>query len=96
MLHLIFQLPIETAILERIESGDVVVFLGNTALWALKNTRISNALTQKLSSNRFCVLSDDMDVCGIVPDELVKGFDVIDYAGLVELTANNPTILTWT
>ena len=96
MLHLIFQSPIETAILERIDSGDVVVFLENTVLWALKNSRINNLLTQKLSSNRFCVLSEDMAVCGIVPHELAKGVEIIDYAGLVILATNNSVIQSWT
>ncbi len=95
MLHLIFQSPIEAAILDRIDSGDVVVFLENAVLRAIQNSDISDALTQQLGSNRLCVLSDDIAVRGIVPNELVKGIEVIDYAGLVELTADNPVIQSW-
>lgn len=95
MLHLIFQSPIEAAILERIDSGDVVVFLENAVLRVIQNSDISDTLTQQLGSNRLCVLSDDIAVRGIVPNELVKGIEVIDYAGLVELTANNPVIQSW-
>ncbi|EGW21290.1 sulfurtransferase complex subunit TusB [Methylobacter tundripaludum] len=96
MLHLIFQSPIETALLERIDSGDVVVFLENAALRVLQNSSISDTLTRQLGSNRLCVLSDDIAIRGIASDELVKGIEVIDYAGLVELTVNNPIIQTWT
>ena len=96
MLHLIFQSPIEAAILERIDSGDVVVFLENAVLRTLQNNAISNTLTQQLGSNRLCVLSDDIAARGIVPDELVTGIEVIDYAELVELTVNNPVIQSWT
>ncbi|MGZ4956707.1 MAG: sulfurtransferase complex subunit TusB [Methylobacter sp.] len=96
MLHLIFQSPIETALLERIDSGDVVVFLENAALRVLQNSSISDVLTRQLGSNRLCVLSDDIAIRGIASDELVKGIEVIDYAGLVELTVNNPIIQTWT
>lgn len=96
MLHLIFQSPIETAILERIDSGDVVVFLENAVLWVLQNSGMSVRLTQQLDSNRLCVLSNDIAVRGIAPDDLVKGFEVIDYAGLVELTINYPVIQSWT
>lgn len=96
MLHLIFQSPIETAIFERIDSGDVVVFLENAVLRTLQNSSISDTLTQQLDSNRLCVLSDDIAVRGIALDELVKGIEVIDYAGLVELTVNNPVIQSWT
>lgn len=95
MLHLIFQSPIETALLERIDSGDVVVFLENAVLRVLQNSSISDTLTRQLGSNRLCVLSDDIAIRGIASDELVKGIEVIDYAGLVELTVNNPIVQTW-
>jgi len=95
VLHLIFQSPIEGAILERIDSGDVVVFLENAVLRILQNSAISDTLTQQLGSNRLCVLSDDLAVRGIAPNELVKGIEVIDYAELVELTVSNPAIQSW-
>ncbi|MGZ5075084.1 MAG: sulfurtransferase complex subunit TusB [Methylobacter sp.] len=96
MLHLVFQSPIETAILERIESDDVVVFLGNAVLWALQNNARHDALTRRLGSNRLYVLSDDIAIRGIIPDKLTKGLEVIDYASLVELTVNSPVIQSWT
>lgn len=95
MLHLVFQSPIETAILERIEAGDVVVFLENAVLRVLRNGLLSESLTQLLSTNRLCVLSEDVIVRGIAADELVEGIDIIDYAGLVELTVNNRVIQSW-
>lgn len=95
MLHLIFQSPIESAILARIDAGDVVVFLENAVLRILQNSVISNTLAQQLSCNRLCVLSDDIAVRGIAPDELVNGIEVIDYAELVELTVNSPVIQSW-
>jgi len=96
VLHLIFQSPIEAAILERIDSGDVVVFLENAVLRVLQNSSINDTLTRQLDSNRLCVLSDDIAIRGITLDELVKGLEVIDYAELVELTVNNPVIQSWT
>ena len=96
MLHLIFQSPIDTAIFERIDSGDVVMFLENAVLRVLQNSSITDRLTQQLGSNRLCVLSNDITVRGIAPEDLIKGFEVIDYAGLVELTVNNPVIQSWT
>jgi tRNA 2-thiouridine synthesizing protein B len=95
VLHLIFQSPIEVAILERIDSGDVVVFLENAVLRILQNGLLSGTLTQQLKCNRLCVLSDDIAVRGIAADELVTGIEVIDYSELVELTVNNPVIQSW-
>ena len=57
MLHLIFQSPVDKAILERIDSGDDVVFLENSVLRLLKNGNLSNTLTQLLTQNRLCVLA---------------------------------------
>lgn len=95
MLHLVFQSPIEAAVLERIEAGDVAVFLENAALRLLKNGLLSTSLTQLLGTNRLCVLSEDMAVRGIAVDELIEGIDIIDYAELVELTVNNRVIQSW-
>lgn len=96
MLHLVFQSPIETAILERIDPGDTVVFLENAVLRVLQNSAISDTLTRQADRNRLCVLSDDIAIRGIAPNELIKGLGVIDYAELVELTVNNPIIQSWT
>jgi tRNA 2-thiouridine synthesizing protein B len=96
VLHLVFQSPIEIAVLERIDSGDVVVFLENAVLRVLQNSVISDALTRQVGKNRFCVLSDDIAIRGINPNELIEGLEVIDYAGLVELTVNNAVIQSWT
>jgi len=96
VLHLIFQSPIETAVLKRIDPGDVAVFLENSVLRILQNSDISDTLMQLLNNNRLYVLSDDLAARGITIDQLVKGLEVIDYAGLVELTVSNPVIQSWT
>ena len=95
MLHLIFQSPIDIAILERIDSGDDVVFLDNSVLRILKNGYLSDTLTQILEQNSLYVLADDVVVRGINVDELVNGIEVIDYSELVRLTVKNPVIQSW-
>jgi sulfur relay protein TusB/DsrH len=95
MLHLVFQSPIDMAILERIDSGDDVVFLENAVLRILQNSSLSGTLTRLLKQNRLCVLADDIEARGIVANELVKGVDVIDYSELVRLTVKNPVIQSW-
>jgi tRNA 2-thiouridine synthesizing protein B len=95
MLHLIFQSPIDIAILERIDPGDDVMFLENSVLRILQKGSLCDILTQMLKYNRLCVLSDDITVRGILADELVHGIQVIDYAELVRLTVKNPVIQSW-
>lgn len=95
MLHLIFQSPVDTALLERIDSGDVAVFLENSVLRILQNSLLADRLEQQLNKNRLCVLADDLKIRGIATDELVTGIDVIDYAELVELTVIHQVIQSW-
>lgn len=95
MLHLVFQSPIEAAVLERIEAGDAVVFLENAVFRVLRNGVLQGTLTQLLGTNRLCVLSQDTAVRGIAADELVEGIEIIDYADLVELTVNNRVVQSW-
>ena len=95
MLHLIFQSPIDAAILERIAAGDDVVFLENSLLRLLRHGNLNNALAQLLKDSRLYVLADELEARGIAVDELVNGIAVIDYAQLVGLTVNNTLIQTW-
>ncbi len=95
MLHLIFQSPIELAVLERIALGDDVVFLENAVLRILEKGSLSASLTQLLKQNRLYVLADDIEVRGIQLSELVTGIEVIDYDELVILTVKNPVIQSW-
>jgi sulfur relay protein TusB/DsrH len=96
MLHLIFQSPIELALLERIVSGDDVVFLENAVLRILEKGSLSDSLRQCLNQNQLYVLGNDLDVRGILFSELVTGIQVIDYKDLVALTIKNPVIQSWT
>jgi tRNA 2-thiouridine synthesizing protein B len=95
MLHLIFQTPIDIAILERIDSGDDVVFLENSVLRILKKGSLNDTLAKLLNRNRLCVLVNEIEVRGIAADELVNGIEIIDYSELVRLTVKNPVIQSW-
>lgn len=96
MLHLIFQSPIENAVLQRVDPGDALVFLENAVLRIIQNGSLEPLLAQLINTNRLCVLNDDIVVRGIAADELIEGIEVIDYAELVELTVHNQVIQSWT
>jgi len=96
MLHLVFQSPIELAILQRVKPDDVVVFLENSVLRILKQGALQPVLLPIIQTNRLCVMSDDIVVRGISVDELVLGIDVIDFDELVALTIQNAVIQSWT
>ena len=96
MLHLIFQSPIQTAVLERSASGDDVVFLESSVLWLLEKGSLKSILAPMLKQNRLYVLKEDVEVRGIQASELIIGIAVIDYKELVDLTVQNPHIQSWT
>jgi len=95
MLHLIFQSPIDKSILDRMAHGDSAVFLESAVLGVLSQGKMAGILSNKLNSNSLYVLSEDMAIRGINEIELVGGLKVIDYAGLVRLTVENPLIASW-
>ncbi|MGR8942434.1 MAG: sulfurtransferase complex subunit TusB [Gammaproteobacteria bacterium] len=95
MLHLISASPINPAILERIACGDSIVFLENAVLRILRHGQLNDRLSEILADHRLYALSDDLLMRGIAADEIVPGIDVIDYAGLVELTVAHPLIQSW-
>jgi len=96
MLHLIFQSPIEHSVLQRIESGDDVVFFENAVFRLIKGTILSSELQQMLNNNvHLWVLSAELDTRGIQINKLIQGVEVIDFVGVVKLTEKNKVIRTW-
>ena len=96
MLHLIYQSPLESSVIQRIESGDDVVFFENAVFRVNKKSLQSTELEQMLANNVYLyVLHDELVIRGVNTDELVLGIAVIDYSGLVALTEKNKIIRTW-
>jgi sulfur relay protein TusB/DsrH len=95
MLHLITQSPIDRAIFQRLETGDDVLFLDKAVLNLLQRGSLNTALTSLLTQYQFYVLIDDLEVRGVGSAELLKGLNVIDYTGFVELAVKNIHIQTW-
>lgn len=96
MLHLIFQSPIEDSVLQRIDSGDDVVFYENSIFQINKEGMLNTEIQQLLKRNvAIHVLREELETRGICVDELVTGIEVIDYPGLVHLTQKNKLVRTW-
>ncbi len=96
MLHLIFQSSIDDSILQRIESGDNIVFHENAVFRLFKDGQLTTKFQTMLANAiYFYVIRDDLECRGIAIEELIPGVNVISYDGLVELTEKNKVILTW-
>ena len=95
MLHLITQSPIDMAIFQRLGAGDDVLFLDKALLNLLQKGQLNKAITALLAQHQLYALANDLEVRGIIPEELLKGIIVIDYTGFVELSVKNSLIQTW-
>lgn len=96
MLHLIFQSALDSALLQRLDSGDDVVFFEN-AIFRLNKADTLNGELQALLKNRVSihVIGADLTTRGLTVNELVAGVELIDYPALVTLTEKNKVIRTW-
>jgi tRNA 2-thiouridine synthesizing protein B len=95
MLHLISQATVDDAILQRIGCGDIVVLLDGAVLKTLSQGGSASAFLILLVRARCCVLVEHLQLYGIAEADLVEGIEVIDYAGLVNLTLAEPLIQSW-
>ncbi|MCK4493896.1 MAG: sulfurtransferase complex subunit TusB [Methylococcales bacterium] len=95
MLHLIYQSPLEIATLQRISTDDSVLFLENSLFQLLKKGTSESLLTKNLSSQSLFVLKDEIQLRGIMENELIDTIQVIPYEGFVNLTLENALIQTW-
>lgn len=96
MLHLISQLGLPQAVVERVAAGDDVL-LQQSNVWSAVTGHDDNHKLQYLLSLpcRVYVLQELLAVNGILPQQLLTGVQVTDYPGFVALTVDNPAICSW-
>ena len=95
MLHLIYQSPLEIATLQRIADKDSVLFLENSLFQLLKKGASESLLKKNLRAQSLFVLKDEIQLRGIMKNELIDTIQVIPYKGFVNLTLENSLIQTW-
>ncbi|OAI08574.1 DsrH/TusB family sulfur relay protein [Methylomonas methanica] len=96
MLHLLSQLPLQAAVIERIGNGDDVVLMDGAVCASLAGHSGNALLRQLLSQScRIYALQEMLLVHGIDQRHVLAGVESVDYAGLVELTVRNPVIHSW-
>lgn len=96
MLHLVFELSTDNAVLARLGEGDAVIFLENAVLRLLRAGNLNHTLSKLLAQHRLFVLTDELAVRGIQVDDLVQGIQAIDYAAFVALSVKHSVNHSWT
>jgi tRNA 2-thiouridine synthesizing protein B len=95
MLHILSKTPLDLVILERMTTGDMIILIEDAVIEALINGPCHLHWQHQQQHQKIFVLAADLDIRGLKSDRIVKGIEIIDYQGFVQLTINNEVIHSW-
>ena len=99
MLHTVNKSPFEKNSLEsclRFARQNHNIMLYEDGIYgALKGTRFEGLLTEALKSYNIYVLVADLEARGMRAENIIDGIKLADYAGFVDLAAENKTVQAW-
>ena len=98
-LHTVNKSPFEknslAACLNYAGSGANLLLLEDGIYAALKGTRFEQRVKTALDSVKVYVLGPDLNARGFSEDRVIEGISVVDYAGFVDLAAENAKVQAW-
>ncbi|HEX20296.1 MAG TPA: sulfurtransferase complex subunit TusB [Acidiferrobacteraceae bacterium] len=83
------------ACLRLAKEGSSVLMIEDGVYGALKGTQKSGIVKDAMKGIKFYVLGGDLKARGIDESKLIDGMKVIDYAGFVNLAAENDRVQSW-
>jgi len=99
MLHTVNKSPFDKNSLEtclRLASaGNAVLLFEDGVYGAVKGTRFEPTVSNALSNNKIYVLVSDLEARGMNKDNVIDGVETVDYAGFVDLVADNKSVQAW-
>jgi tRNA 2-thiouridine synthesizing protein B len=99
LLHTVNKSPFEKNSLEsclRIaRQGHSILLFEDGIYAALKGTRFETLLTEAIKSYNIYVLVPDLEARGMRMENVIEGIKPTDYAGFVDLAAENKTVPAW-
>jgi tRNA 2-thiouridine synthesizing protein B len=98
-LHTVNKSPFEKnsldACLNYAGSGANVLLIEDGIYAALKGTRFEQRVKTALDSVKVFVLGPDLKARGFSEERVIEGISVVDYAGFVDLAAENAKVQAW-
>lgn len=98
-LHTVNKSPFETsslnACLAHVSAGANVLFLEDGVYAATKGTAVEQRVKEALDSVKLFVLGPDLLARGLSEARVIDGISVVDYAGFVDLAAENDKVQAW-
>jgi tRNA 2-thiouridine synthesizing protein B len=99
ILHTINKSPFERTSLEsclRFASDGAAVLLFEDGIYAaLQGTQVESQMRDALARLRVYVLGPDLQARGFSEERIIEGISVVDYAGFVDLAAENDKVQAW-
>jgi len=75
--------------------GDPVLLFEDGVYAALQGTNAEQPLKAALAEQSIYVLGPDLTARGFTEDRVIDGIKVVDYAGFVDLAAENDKVQAW-
>ncbi|MBK1630510.1 sulfurtransferase complex subunit TusB [Thiohalocapsa halophila] len=98
-LHTVNKSPFEKssldACLTHVSGGANVLLLEDGVYAATKGTAVEQRVKEALDSVKLFVLGPDLLARGLSEERVIDGINVVDYAGFVDLAAENDKVQAW-
>ncbi len=99
ILHTVNKSPFERNSLESClkfaSQGAAVLMIEDGVYAAMTGTGVESQVKAALGRLSIYVLGPDLKARGISEDRLIEGIQVVDYAGFVDLAAQNDKVQAW-
>lgn len=99
MLHTVNKSPFERNGLESClrlaKKGSAILLFEDGVYAAISGTSVSDKVSDATKDNSVYVLGPDMKARGLAESQLIDGIKVIDYAGFVDIAADNDGVTPW-
>ncbi|MDH5187641.1 MAG: sulfurtransferase complex subunit TusB [Rhodospirillaceae bacterium] len=99
MLHTVNKSPFERGSLDSClrlsKKGSAILLMEDGVYGAMSGTTVSDIVANAVKDNSVYVLGPDMKARGLAEGQLIDGIKVVDYAGFVDLVANNDGVTPW-
>jgi tRNA 2-thiouridine synthesizing protein B len=98
-LHTVNKSPFEKTSLDvclgHASAGSNVLLIEDGVYAATQGTAVEQRVKQALDSVKLFVLGPDLLARGLSEDRVIDGISVVDYAGFVDLAAENDKVQAW-
>ncbi|MEZ5533988.1 MAG: sulfurtransferase complex subunit TusB [Thiolinea sp.] len=99
MLHIVNKSPFErnalASCLGHALEGDSVLMIEDAVVGAIDGSSFAGQIKAAMSDKSVYVLGADLAARGMQESRVIEGIQVVDYAGFVDLTADNDKTQSW-